>query len=106
MATFRLWTIQNSNARAGDRGHPHVRVTRVTVGLLKEQQKFRIQFQFLELHVDFSIVDNRQQTTLTRARARAGDQVNMAAFRLWTIKNSNARARARAGVTMVTSTCR
>ena len=34
-----------------------------SVGLLKEPQKFRI--QFLELHGDFSIVDN---TELPRAR--------------------------------------
>ena len=33
-----------------------MRVTRVTVGLLKEPQKFQI--HFLELHVDLSIVDN------------------------------------------------
>ena len=42
MSTCPLWTTQNSNARAGDHGHPHVRVTRVTVGLLKEPQKFII----------------------------------------------------------------
>ena len=39
-----------------------------SVGLLKGPQKFQI--QFLELHVDFSIVDNTELRTRTRARAR------------------------------------
>ena len=96
MSTVLLWTMQTpTRARARvELCIAHNREVGASVGLLKEQQKSEI--QHLELHVDFSIVDNRQQTTLTRARARAGDQVNMAAFRLWTIKNSNARARARA----------
>ena len=43
MQTFLLWTIQNSPT---------------CVGLLKEPQKFQI--QFLELHVDFYIVDSTE----------------------------------------------
>ena len=38
------------------------------VGLLKEPQKFQI--QFLELHVDFYIVDNAELPTSARRRAR------------------------------------
>ena len=51
MSTFPLLTIQNSPTCAG---------------LLKEPQKFQI--QFLELHVNFSIVDNAELL----ARARVG----------------------------------
>ena len=58
MAASLLWTIQNPPTRS--------RVTRVTVGLLKEPQKMKI--QFLELHVNFSILD-----TTELQRARAGD---------------------------------
>ena len=46
------------------------------VGLLKEPQKFQI--QFLELHVDFYIVDD---TELRRARAHgSADTVRLARF--------------------------
>ena len=40
-----------------------------SVGLLKVPQKFHI--QFLELHGDFSIVDNTELATRARARVRA-----------------------------------
>ena len=59
-----------ADARARARGAfciVHIRKVDISVGILKEQQKFQI--QFLELHGGFSIVDNTDLRTRARARA-------------------------------------
>ena len=74
MLTFLLWTIQKSSrarARADARAREefciaHKRKVDISVGLLKSDQKFQI--QFLELHGGFSIVDNTELPARARAR--------------------------------------
>ena len=72
MSAFLLRDNTELLTRARARGEfciVHNRKVGASVGLLKGPQKFQI--QFLELHVDFSIVDNTEVPTRARARVRA-----------------------------------
>ena len=55
----------------------HNRKVGASVGFLEGPQKYQI--QFLELHVDFSIVDNTELPTSARRRASGGGAARAAA---------------------------